>query len=330
MVELGKANHIILGLSAATSIQKAFGLSQSQTMVCLDIPSLGRQFQLRDFDSWNVARLAELRVIFGDDIVEANNKTWGASIFTNSELFNSSDPLIIWSDELLSTQLMIALVCKLFNAQGLDCSKISILSYGANNASDHPQALGSLTEKELSKRRPPCEKMSANDMQIYSEIWDLYCSEKPEDHLKLAREKTFLDHTQNATQCIVRRYPHKPTGLDAVQTELLGHGFSHAPNTARIIGDAMGLNDTADQVGDLYLFNQLLEMGDPALPSPLLNFEFLSDDFSMRHCNTQILPLAHDVFEGRQNYIDLNGIDRWIGGVHQTSGNLVFREDLFG
>ncbi len=57
----------------------------------------------------------------------------------------------------------------------------------------------------------------------------------------------------------------------------------------------------------------------------------IGNDFtSMRDCKMTTLPLAHEILAGRANMIALNGLDDWLGGVHLTPGNVVYREDLTG
>jgi len=49
----------------------------------------------------------------------------------------------------------------------------------------------------------------------------------------------------------------------------------------------------------------------------------------MRTCEAEITDIGHAVFEGRENFVKLNGIDDWVLGVHLDSatGRVWYRQD---
>ena len=78
-------------------------------------------------------------------------------------------------------------------------------------------------------------------------------------------------------------------------------------------------------VGDLYLFARLKRFGSPDLKHPLIEID--NPTGHMRECQIRILPLAHEILAGRASMIELNGLDDWLGGVHLTQDNFIWRED---
>jgi len=48
----------------------------------------------------------------------------------------------------------------------------------------------------------------------------------------------------------------------------------------------------------------------------------------MRETEVEILPIGQDVLAGEANFVELNGIDIWIGGVDLTPENIVYQETL--
>ncbi len=48
----------------------------------------------------------------------------------------------------------------------------------------------------------------------------------------------------------------------------------------------------------------------------------------LRECKVKVLPLAHDILAGHVNFIDLNGLDDWIGGVHLSPAYMIWRDNV--
>ena len=72
-----------------------------------------------------------------------------------------------------------------------------------------------------------------------------------------------------------------------------------------------------DPVGDLVLYGRLRDLGDAAHPVLALRGEDLV-----------LTPFGENVLAGRKNFVEHNGIDAWVAGVHldAAAGNVWFRE----
>jgi hypothetical protein len=58
----------------------------------------------------------------------------------------------------------------------------------------------------------------------------------------------------------------------------------------------------------------------PIAPAPELTHEFASQTY-------EVTDVGHDVLAARQDHAQLNGVDRWIGGVHLTGYEPKWRWD---
>jgi hypothetical protein len=84
--------------------------------------------------------------------------------------------------------------------------------------------------------------------------------------------------------------------------------------------------DPPDRVGDDYLFARLRRMADPGLRHPFL--ALAGNPAVMRGLEARLTATGVEALAGRANFVALNGIDDWIGGVHLKAGQgrLWFRD----
>jgi len=108
----------------------------------------------------------------------------------------------------------------------------------------------------------------------------------------------------------------------------LGYLLYKNPAGTQAFNLPLGYNLEADMVGDGYLFSRLRRLADPALRAPLAALS--GDPTSMRTCEAEITDIGRAVFEGRENFVKLNGIDDWVLGVHldSTIGKVWYRQDV--
>ena len=110
-----------------------------------------------------------------------------------------------------------------------------------------------------------------------------------------------------------------PKSTPWMPRELLNHSQAHGPKVASVIAHTMTSNaEHLDPVGDLYLLARLRGLADSHLPHPAL--ELTGDLSCIRGCEVRVTVTGEDVLSGRRNFVELNGVDDWVGGVHLDSG----------
>ncbi len=320
--------HLICGDSTRGSLRQAFHLKKGSIVTCRDNLALGRQTLTPSYAEWHKARKEALADIYGDEYIELFEDGDSSPCFENFELLHNDCPILIWADGLLATQMMIAFMCNHLITNTRPADRLHILRYSQPTAGFTFAGLPWIWPDELKRQRPETQHLSPQEVEAYQRIWLLFISSKPADHLALATDDDIKALASSATAPLIRRYPSKASGFTGVETELVEAALKHEPTTVRIVAEVMGYNETPDSFGDLFLYNRLLDMGADNLAHPLFRFEFSGNKRHMRACKTHVLPIAHEILAGRKNMVALNGIDQWIGGVHLTPDNVVWREDL--
>lgn len=317
--------HVICGYSAAGSIRNAFNIPAADIVKCGDLIAVGRQNLHYDFQRWSETRMPELERALDADLGANHELEEKFQLFHNVAALSVGKPVLIWLDCSIASQLMAAFLCHVFKLNGWDMHRLHVLRY-AKVAELYMGILDVLNENELRKRRPEVFKLKPEETELYANIWTGFAGTNLEGLVSVITDHDISHATMGALPVLRRRFPGRFNGLDEIDHELLRHIIACAPSAIHAIGFAMGHDETPDMVGDLHLFARLKHFAAPELKHPLIELDY--PDSSMRDCQIRILPLAHEIFAGRANMIELNGLDEWLGGVHLTSENLVWREDI--
>jgi hypothetical protein len=147
--------------------------------------------------------------------------------------------------------------------------------------------------------------------------WGLYCGSNPALVLQFAKKHAkSLPILSKALLCQLEQYPSVKNGLSFSEEALLREVDARR-NAVRAVGYVLG-NDDDYRTGDEELFKSI--------------FQFLGNEVPLIEMKGKELPLKSfadfrklelglsaaglDVLAGKADQIALNGIDRWIGGVH--------------
>jgi hypothetical protein len=100
------------------------------------------------------------------------------------------------------------------------------------------------------------------------------------------------------------------------------------PALARIIGNVLATSYESgypDAIGDAVLFDRLTRLGDARLPAPALVLE--GEGPMYRGRSASLTAAGRAFLEGKNNFVEANGIDEHVAGVHLDSkaGRVWFR-----
>ena len=106
---------------------------------------------------------------------------------------------------------------------------------------------------------------------------------------------------------------------------LLRYVRLRAPRVAPVIGEALAADYKAvdagtgglDQMGDSWLFARMLRLGNASLPQPAL--EVTGSRIAYRDTEVRLTPFGESLLDGKASFLDANGIDDWVAGVHLQS-----------
>ena len=137
-------------------------------------------------------------------------------------------------------------------------------------------------------------------------VWEAITRPEPSGLAEaIALADTAFPRLARALGFFLTRYPDVRTGLSRWDQELL----RYAPGSAaQLVGRVLrGNEEWLDPVGDRALLARLRRLADARLPEPALR---LTDGV------LALTRFGEDVLAGTRSFVEHNGVDEWIAGVH--------------
>jgi hypothetical protein len=166
--------------------------------------------------------------------------------------------------------------------------------------------LGPLTPDQFPPLFAERQPITGAQIELGSRVWRAFCGEDPTRLLpfaaSIAPELPFL---AAALRRFLEDYPSSVNGLTRTEQQIL-RVLSERPLTKHEAFRASMDLEEAIYLGDLSFFNILAAL--ESAPHPLL----IGDG------KLHVTDTGRDVMAARADHVALNGIDRWMGGVHLT------------
>jgi hypothetical protein len=232
------------------------------------------------------------------------------------------DETVLWFEHDLYDQLQLLQVLDWFAAQGLDGTRLSLIC--------NAEYLGTLTADELRTRFSGRRPVSGQQLNLGREAWWAFRSPDPRSLLPfLGDRSTPLPFLATAIRRHLQQFPDALTGLSRSESQALaaieaGHvqakqayfASHHQTEEAVFLGDtifASYIAGMSQELSPLVLWqhgDRIVVPRDGADP----------DDFW--HSDLVVTNAGRAVRGGIEDRVLVNGIDRWLGGVHLHPGNV--------
>ena len=207
------------------------------------------------------------------------------------------------------------------------------------------RGLGQLNAEQLSALYPAhAVPADENTVRFARTTWQVWCNPEPQALANIALLETAAAQTAGlpylcaALRRHLQDFPSVTNGLDQSQQLILKicTEQNETPITAAALFREFSRRDPLLGAGDLMFWPRLADLAYTA--KPVLEFEnapaecsaFLTPAFTHSPENFAQLRVranarAADLLAGQTDFIELNGIDCWRGGVHQLSPHTIWR-----
>jgi hypothetical protein len=233
------------------------------------------------------------------------------------------DEVVIWLDNKLSNQLILIKVLEWFSRRNLGRLKLSLICIGQYRGLDHFRGLGALTADQLVSLADTRLPVGEAQNRTARAAWNAFTSPDPTEIERfIATDTSALPFLATALQRHLEQFPSVDNGLSRTERQAL-----------LVIQERGGLSG-----GQLFVAVQRQE--EPVFMGDCSFYRTMADLSQARHALIQvsdrsqhslggitITEAGRTVFEGRADHIELNGIDRWIGGVHLKGDKAAWRWD---
>ena len=324
---MSRSIHVMCG--GAFHVIEALARSSKEVVSIYDDLSCGPLPELRDAESWCTSRLA-----FWDHVYDTAERPRARRrrvkdrlhpVVAEPKRLIDATEIVLWLGTGLEDQLTLAWMPQFLRAGHLhreaECRAVRT---GRGRPRD-PETLHHERRRdwdgsgrEGDRRCGTCLPRSSVERRDLCQPWGVLLR-------FLGDESNLLPLVPATLGLLLWRYPDFRSGVNRLEAHLLANTRDHGPRLASVIGHSMmALHEEADRAGDLVLWWRMRRLADPALRHPAVTMT--GSRASMSGTDVHLTEVGERIVSGERNFVELNGIDDWVGGVHLDSkvGNAWF------
>lgn len=237
--------------------------------------------------------------------------------------FSQHQEVVIWLSHTLSNQLILIKVLDWFSRQDLGAVQLTLICVGRYPGMDRFVGLGQLHANQLASLADTRLPVGEGHYRTARAAWNAFTSPDPTEIERfLATDTSALPFIAAALRRHLEQFPSADNGLSRTERQAL----SVLREEGSLSGPAVfvAVREMEEQVfmGDLSFYRILADLSEAR--HPLVQ---ISDTLQCRLGDVTITEAGRRVLEGRADHIDLNGIDRWLGGVYLKGDKAAWRWD---
>jgi hypothetical protein len=303
--------HVTNGHAAAGGLLEALHCDRAAVLVSRDLLSCGPLPALGALDDWRRQRDSFWYGLVADADEPAPFDPQAGSpldLLDNLRAFAAADTVTVWVGRALSDQLTLAFVVQLAARVGADASRLRVVQFDEGVV-----GVGALRPDQIAAH-PPARALDRDALEA---AWA--AATAPEPAALLAFLPTAPSPLRPALERLLHRFPDAASGLPRWDAEILAHVDPHGTEAFTVLDQTLADNRAElDCVGHTYLAWRLARLADHRQPFPALALDGPLAS-GQRNRLVRLTSPGLDVRAQRRNYVDLNGVDDWVCGVHLQS-----------
>ncbi len=242
---------------------------------------------------------------------------------------NNHDETVLWFEHDLFCQVHLVYLLDWFARHQVQPDKLSLICIGEFSGRPNFKGLGELAADELASLFPGRKRITGNQLKLATAAWSAYCADTPTQIEALLENDTkILQFLDPALRAHLRRFPSTSNGLGLVESTAL-RLVQSGPRTFADLFTHFGETHPLYGFGDAQFWlalKRLIEARHTVLLQNRNADQTLSAQI-LPNAEFEITELGAAVLEGAEDYVELNGIDLWLGGVHLAGYRAAWRWD---
>ncbi|MSP78264.1 MAG: DUF1835 domain-containing protein [Dehalococcoidia bacterium] len=247
--------------------------------------------------------------------------------------FQEHDEVVLWFEHCLYDQLQLIQILDWFAQQELAATQLTLICIGSFPNMPHFKGLGELSTEQIVGLFPRRQGVTSAEFRVAQHAWRAFCSPDPSEiEVLLALDTSALRFLYNALLRHLQQFPSVRDGLGRTEQQILkavAAGKQRPP-------DIFKMDQAAEEhpfMGDAIVWSYIKGLASASKPlvrrvggGPFI----LPQDGKRGLFSKQILALTKagsEAYSGRADWVHLNGIDRWLGGVHLQGAEAAWRWD---
>jgi hypothetical protein len=233
---------------------------------------------------------------------------------------------VLWFEADLYDQLQIAEILARLAGLGVPAGRITLICIGEHPGIARFGGLGELTAGQLRElpHTSACARLTPAALELATRAWAAFRAPTPETLGVIAATRLGeLRFLGEAFDRLSREYPATRDGLSLTERRVLAAIADGAPDAGTAFARAQA-RETRRYLGDTTCFARIGELAGGS--DPLVSLDSPGRPVR-RATGVHLTGTGTRVLAGQADNIALNGIDRWIGGVHLHGYDVPWRWD---
>jgi hypothetical protein len=201
--------------------------------------------------------------------------------------------------------------------------KLSLICIGQYPGPDRFRGLGALTADQLASLSGTRLPVGEAQYRTAQAAWIAFTSPDPKEIERfIATDTSALPFLAAALRRHLEQFPSVDNGLSRTERQALLVIHEHGALSGGQLFVAVQQLEEQVFMGNLSFYRMVADLSEAR--HPLVH---VSDRSRDSVGDVTITETGRKIIEGRADHIDLNGIDRWIGGVHLKGDKAILRWD---
>jgi len=245
--------------------------------------------------------------------------------------FSAHEEVVLWFEHDLFCQTNLLYLLNWFAQQNLGTTRLSLICIDQFPGLGDFRGLGQLNAEQLSSLFDTRHEVSSIEKELARQSWKAFRAVSPTEIEQLLSEDTSaLPFLKSALRLHLKRFPFVHNGLGHVENlalELIRRGANDFPH----LFSEFGNEEPGYGLGDFQFWLALKPLSETKRPlvriSDYVGAGPSLESQEIRNSRFEITELGRAVLHGQEDYIEMNGIDLWLGGVHLSGKRNLWRWD---
>jgi predicted enzyme related to lactoylglutathione lyase len=259
----------------------------------------------------------------------ADDRREGDAIFLERDRAlerNRHGRYVLWFEADLYDQLQIIQILARLSEIEVPAERITLVCIGEYPGIARFGGLGELSADQLRElpSTTACTRLTPVALDFATRAWAAFRAPTPEHLGEISAARCGeLRFVGEAFDRLAREYPSTRDGLSLTQRRVLAAVAAGAPDAGAAFVEAAS-RESRPYLGDTWCFGLMTDLAQAR--TPLLETLPVGRRVD-RTSRVRLTQAGVQVLAGREDHVRLNGIDRWIGGVHLAGSDAAWRWD---
>ena len=239
--------------------------------------------------------------------------------------FSDYDEVVLWLEHDLFDQLILVRHLDWFARRDLGGTALSLICIGEFPGIDGFAGLGQLAPDQLASLLTTRQRVTARQMELGRATWRAVTSDDPTSIERvLEHDTSALPFLSGSLVRLLEEYPAVGTGLPRTERQILDGLARGVTTPVELFLDSQRLEERVF-MGDTTFWTRVEGLARGA--RPLVRLGTRPTRAALPDSPITLTDDGRRVLAGDADWLALDGIDRWIGGVHLVGFDVPWRWD---